>query len=89
MSPVDESLKFVAAVPTDAAAPLCSYCPNPERGKELREEIKFVMSKANEEKRRRMEPDAEYIQHVQKNQIKPFMRRMVFEWNLEVHSQFL
>ena len=34
--------------------------------------------------RRGMQPDPNYMASVQKGKLQPFMRRMVYEWNLEV-----
>ena len=71
-------------MPDKVEAPLCAYRPNPTRADELRDEISFVIRKEREEYPLRIKPNADYLAAVQKGTIQPFMRRMVFEWNLEV-----
>eukprot|EP01052_Picozoa_sp_SAG31_P039351 SAG31_NODE_5440_length_2537_cov_2.097211_2_plen_185_part_00 len=82
-SQVDE-ITNAAALTADEISAFCSYCPHPEGHDELQDEINFVIGKASQDAETHMQPDPKYMQRMQKNQIKPYMRRMVFEWNLEV-----
>jgi hypothetical protein len=64
--------------------PDCVYIPNPDRGAKLRVDIYSAVQKGRREAAKGIKCNDDYLQAVHKSAIQPFMRRMVFEWNLEV-----